>query len=59
MPELIVELFSEEIPARMQAKAETDFATAVTKGLAKFGLSGGSVAQMSGPRRLCVIIDEF
>lgn len=59
MPELIVELFSEEIPARMQAKAETGFATAVTKGLAKFGLSGGSVAQMSGPRRLCVIIDDL
>ena len=59
MPELLVELFCEEIPARMQAKAETDFAAAITKGLAKFGLAGGSVVHMSGPRRLCVIIDDL
>ena len=30
MPELLVELFSEEIPARMQLKAADDFARTMT-----------------------------
>ena len=32
MPELLLELFSEEIPARMQAKAAEDLRAMVTKG---------------------------
>ena len=34
MPELLLELFSEEIPARMQARAAEDLARLVTEALA-------------------------
>lgn len=60
MPDLILELFSEEIPARMQAKAEADLKRAVTGGLLDAGLKGDAdlkVASMSGPRRLTVTIE--
>ena len=33
MPELLIELFSEEIPARMQAKAAEDLRSLITNGL--------------------------
>ena len=33
MPDLLIELFSEEIPARMQAKAASDLQRLVTDGL--------------------------
>ena len=33
MPELLLELFSEEIPARMQKKAAEDLKKAITDGL--------------------------
>ncbi len=56
MAELLLELFSEEIPARMQAKAETDLKDALTKGLNEAGVSFDRVAAMSGPRRLAVCI---
>lgn len=54
MAELFLEIFCEEIPARMQAKAERDLSEALTKGLKEAGLSAGSVIAMSGPRRLAV-----
>lgn len=54
MAELFLEIFCEEIPARMQAKAERDLSEALTKGLKEAGLSAGSVTAMSGPRRLAV-----
>ena len=38
MPELLLELFSEEIPARMQGRAADDFKRLVTDGLKKEGL---------------------
>lgn len=60
MPDLILELFSEEIPARMQAKAEADLKKAVTGGLLDAGLKGDAdlkVASMSGPRRSTVTIE--
>ena len=38
MPELLVELFSEEIPARMQRKAAEDLKKAVTNALVDAGL---------------------
>ncbi|GAB5457209.1 MAG: hypothetical protein Hens3KO_02390 [Henriciella sp.] len=59
MPDLILELFSEEIPARMQAKAEADLKKAVMGGLLDAGLKGEAdlVAEsMSGPRRLVVTV---
>jgi glycyl-tRNA synthetase beta chain len=33
MPELLIELFSEEIPARMQTKAAEDLRALITDGL--------------------------
>jgi glycyl-tRNA synthetase beta chain len=56
MAELLLELFSEEIPARMQAKAEADLRDAVTRGLADAGVEFGEVTALSGPRRLAVAI---
>ncbi len=58
MPQLLLELFCEEIPARMQAKAEADLGEALTKSLKESGLSFGGVETLSGPRRLAVIIDD-
>ena len=37
MPELLLELFSEEIPARMQAKAAEDLKSLVTNALVDVG----------------------
>lgn len=54
MAELFLEIFCEEIPARMQAKAERDLADALVAGLKEAGLSVGEVTAMSGPRRLAV-----
>ena len=58
MAELFLEIFCEEIPARMQAKAERDLSEAVQKGLRDAGLSLGNVRSMSGPRRLAVSCSE-
>jgi glycyl-tRNA synthetase beta chain len=57
MAELLLELFSEEIPARMQAKAEADLRDAVEKALKEAGLKWKLLAACSGPRRLTVSID--
>ena len=39
MPDLLIELFSEEIPARMQARAADDFKKRMTDGLVEAGLT--------------------
>jgi glycyl-tRNA synthetase beta chain len=39
MPELLIELFSEESPARMQAKAAEDLRSLITNGLVEAGLT--------------------
>ena len=57
MAELLLELFSEEIPARMQAKAEADLLGAMEKALGEAGLKWKLLAACSGPRRLTVTID--
>ena len=54
MAELFLEIFCEEIPARMQAKAERDLSEAVLKGLRDAGLSCSNAISMAGPRRLAV-----
>jgi len=50
MPELLLELFSEEIPARMQARGAEELARAVTAALA--ALAPRDVAPFCGPRRI-------
>jgi len=57
MAELLLELFSEEIPARMQAKAEADLLAALTARLKDAGLSWKSAFAVSGPRRLTAVIE--
>ena len=54
MAELFLEIFCEEIPARMQAKAEGDLKDVFLKGLKEAGLGVEKIASMSGPRRLAV-----
>jgi glycyl-tRNA synthetase beta chain len=50
MPELLLELFSEEIPARMQTRAAADLARLLTEALAP--LNPTAVTTFAGPRRL-------
>ncbi|MDA7425903.1 glycine--tRNA ligase subunit beta [Thalassococcus lentus] len=57
MPDLLIELFSEEIPARMQAKAAADLRKLVTDGLVDAGLTYAGAAAFSTPRRLTLTID--
>ena len=57
MPNLLLELFSEEIPARMQAKAEADLGKALGDALKTAGLTYSNLQSFSGPRRLTVAVD--
>jgi glycyl-tRNA synthetase beta chain len=57
MPELLLELFSEEIPARMQARAADDLKRLVTEGLKKEGLEFSDAKAFATPRRLALVID--
>jgi glycyl-tRNA synthetase beta chain len=57
MPELLLELLSEEIPARMQARAADDLKRLVTDGLTKAGLSYDRAEAYATPRRLALVID--
>jgi len=56
MPDLLIELFSEEIPARMQAKARDDLKKLVTDGLVEAGLTYAGAAAFSTPRRLALTV---
>lgn len=57
MAEFLLELFSEEIPARMQAKAAADLKDLITKGLADNGLEYTKAEAHSTPRRITVVVD--
>ena len=57
MPDLLIELFSEEIPARMQARAREDLKKLVTDGLVEAGLTYAGAAAFSTPRRLTLAIE--
>ncbi len=57
MPDLLIELFSEEIPARMQAKAAADLQRLVTDGLVEAGLTYASAGAFSTPRRLALSVE--
>ena len=57
MSDLLIELFSEEIPARMQARAREDLKSLVTNGLVEAGLTYASAGAFSTPRRLTLAID--
>ncbi|APX11106.1 glycine--tRNA ligase subunit beta [Tateyamaria omphalii] len=57
MPDLLIELFSEEIPARMQKRAGEDLQKLVTNGLVEAGLTYASAAAFTTPRRLCLTVE--
>ncbi|WP_267351427.1 glycine--tRNA ligase subunit beta [Sphingomonas sp. GM_Shp_2] len=55
MSDFLLELRSEEIPARMQAKAREDLARLFAAELAKAGLRAGETITYATPRRLALI----
>ncbi len=57
MPELLLELLSEEIPARMQARAAEDLKRLVCDGLKAAGLSFTKAEAFATPRRLALVVD--
>ena len=58
MAELLLELFSEEIPARMQARAADDLKRLVTEGLKAQGLGVGEAEAFATPRRLTLVVKD-
>ncbi|WP_170374813.1 glycine--tRNA ligase subunit beta [Ruegeria atlantica] len=57
MPDLLIELFSEEIPARMQTRAGEDLKKRMTDGLVEAGLTYAGAAALTTPRRLTLAIE--
>jgi glycyl-tRNA synthetase beta chain len=57
MPQFLLELFCEEIPARMQERATADLARLVREGLAQADLVFDEPRAFAGPRRLAVVVD--
>ncbi|HZP09541.1 glycine--tRNA ligase subunit beta [Methyloceanibacter sp.] len=57
MAELLLELFSEEIPARMQGRAKEDLARLLGNGLAAAGLEFTSIRTFATPRRLTAVVE--
>ena len=56
MPDLLLELFSEEIPARMQARATEDLQKLVTDELVDAGLTYDGAKAFATPRRLALAV---
>ena len=56
MPDLLLELFSEEIPARMQAGAARDLERLVVGALTDRGFLFEGIKAFAGPRRLTLAI---
>ncbi|MEM6624683.1 MAG: glycine--tRNA ligase subunit beta [Pseudomonadota bacterium] len=59
MPDLLLELFSEEIPARMQSRATQDLQRLITGHLAEAGLSHGAGRAVATPRRLTLALADL
>src|ERR1700744_736838 len=57
MPQLLLELFCEEIPARMQAQAGRDLERMARERLAEAGFLPEGVKAFAGPRRLTLVAD--
>ena len=57
MPQLLLELFSEEIPARMQAQAARDLERMAREKLAAEGLLPEALMAFAGPRRLTLVAE--
>ncbi len=59
MTDFLLELRSEEIPARMQAKARDDLARLFTAELAKAGIATAEIVTYATPRRLALIARDL
>lgn len=59
MAELLLELLSEEIPARMQSRAAGDLKRLLADALKDAGLGYGRLDAFAGPRRLTVVVDDL
>jgi glycyl-tRNA synthetase beta chain len=57
MPQLLLELFSEEIPARMQAQAAKDLERMAREHLAAAGFLPEALKTFAGPRRLTLVVE--
>lgn len=57
MPQLLLEIFSEEIPARMQAQAARDLERLVVGGLTDRGFLNEGARSFATPRRLTLVIE--
>ncbi|MGE0650438.1 MAG: glycine--tRNA ligase subunit beta [Alphaproteobacteria bacterium] len=57
MAELLLEILSEEIPARMQTRASDDLRRLVTEGLKGAGLDFSAARAFATPRRLVLVVD--
>jgi glycyl-tRNA synthetase beta chain len=57
MAELLLEILSEEIPARMQGRAAEDLKRLVCEGLGKAGLEFSKAEAFVTPRRLALVVD--
>ncbi|MFA6140001.1 MAG: glycine--tRNA ligase subunit beta [Hyphomicrobium sp.] len=58
MSELLLELFSEEIPARLQTRAADDLRRLMVDGLKAKGLDVGEARAFATPQRLALVIDD-
>ena len=56
MAELLLELFSEEIPSRMQTRAREDLARLLGQALAGAGLEYNDLKAFATPRRLVAVV---
>ena len=56
MPDLLIELFSEEIPARMQTRAAADLKRLMTDALIEAGLTYAGAEGFATPRRLTLAV---
>jgi glycyl-tRNA synthetase beta chain len=55
MPDFLLELLSEEIPARMQGKAQQDLARLFSEQLSSAGLAADEIQTYATPRRLALV----
>jgi glycyl-tRNA synthetase beta chain len=58
MSELLLELFSEEIPSRLQVRAAEDLQRLVVEGLKAEGLAVGLAQNFATPRRLTLVLQD-
>ncbi|MEX5433688.1 glycine--tRNA ligase subunit beta, partial [Klebsiella michiganensis] len=57
MSQLLIEIFSEEIPARMQQGGARDLERIASDAFKKAGLTWDSLTTYGGPRRLTLVVE--